>query len=154
MTLTIVQQIDAATKDALKSGEKERLSTLRLMRSELKNKEIAARGKGPEGPLDDAAAAACLAHMIKQRQESADIYAANNRPELAAKEVAEISYIKEFLPEPLSVAELDAAIEAAVQKVGATSPKEMGAVIAELKAQWGARLDARLAAEKVKTRLG
>lgn len=133
-------QINNSLKDAMKSGEKLKLSTLRLVNAAIKNADIEARGGGKE-PLDDAAILSLLQKLIKQRQESAVLYEKGGRGELAAGELAEIKVIEGFLPKQMSDAEVDAAIKAAVAESGAASVKDMGKVIGSLRGKYAGQMD-------------
>ena len=149
--MSIRPRLQDAIKEAMKARDAERLSALRLMSSTLKDREIALRGEGAEiGAADELTV---LAKMVKQRQESAKVYAEGNRPELAEKELAEIRVIEEFLPKQLSGAEADAAIAAAVAETGATSVKDMGRVMAALKARYTGQMDFGAVGALIKARL-
>jgi len=138
--MSIRDDINAAMKAALKAGDAERLSAVRLIMAKLKDADIAARPRGVDR-LTDEEVLALLRGMIKPRREAIELYEKGGRPELAAKEQAEISVIEEFLPRALNEAEMRAAATAAVAATGATSSKDMGRVMAALKAQHGAALD-------------
>lgn len=127
-------------KDAMKAGDKRKLSTIRLIQSALKDKDIEARGLGKEATSDDDILA-LLQKMVKQRQESASIYAQNGREELAAQENEEIAVISEFLPKQLDEAEMRGAIRAEIAETGAASVKDMGKVIAALRGKYAGRMD-------------
>jgi uncharacterized protein YqeY len=145
-------QINNSLKDAMKSGEKLKLSTLRLVNAAIKNADIEARGGG-KGPLDDAALLGLFQKMIKQRQESVELYEKGGRPELAANERGEIEVIQGFLPKQMSDAEVDAAIKAAIAESGAASVKDMGKVIAALRAKYAGQMDFGKASGAVKAAL-
>jgi len=145
-------QINNALKDAMKSGDKLKLSTLRLVSAAIKNADIEARGGGKE-PLDDAAILSLLQKLIKQRQESAVLYEKGGRGELAAGELAEIKVIEGFLPKQMSDAEVEAAIKAAVAETGAASVKDMGKVIAVLRGKYAGQMDFGKASGLVKAAL-
>ena len=145
-------QINDALKDAMKSGEKLKLSTLRLVNAAIKNADIEARGGG-KGPLDDAALLGLLQKMIKQRQESVELYEKGGRAELAAGERGEIEVIQGFLPKQMSDAEVDAAIKAAIAETGAASVKDMGKVIAILRGKYAGQMDFGKASGQVKAAL-
>jgi len=146
--MSLKTDISQAMKEAMKAKESVRLGTVRMILSAIKNKEIDA---GAE--LDDAAVTAVLSTLAKQRREAAEAFRVGGRAELAEKEEAELAVIQTFLPAPLSEAELDALIEAAVAECGATSMKEMGAVMKLVSAQSTGRADGRLVSERVKARL-
>jgi uncharacterized protein YqeY len=145
-------QINNAVKDAMKSGEKLKLSTLRLVNAAIKNADIEARGGG-KGPLDDAALLSLFQKMIKQRQESVELYEKGGRPELAANERGEIEVIQGFLPKQMSDAETEAAIKAAIAESGAASVKDMGKVIAALRGKYAGQMDFSKASGLVKAAL-
>jgi uncharacterized protein len=139
-------------KAALKSGDKVSLGTIRLIISEMKNKDVEARGAGKaEASPDDILG--MLQKMIKQRQESVAIFEANARPELAEAEKAEIVVISSFLPQQMSDAEIQAAIAAAITETGAASMKDMGKVVASLRAQFAGQMDFGKASGMVKAAL-
>ena len=141
-----------ATRTAMKAREPARVSALRMISAGLKDREIAARGEGTVMTVGDQLA--FLGKMVKQRQESIRAYEAGHRPELAAKELAEIAVIEEFLPRQLGEAEVAAAIAAAVAEVGAATVKDMGRVMAALKARYTGQMDFGAAGAKIKARLG
>jgi uncharacterized protein YqeY len=145
-------QINNGVKDAMKSGEKLKLSTLRLVNAAIKNADIEARGGG-KGPLDDAALLGLFQKMIKQRQESVELYEKGGRPELAANERGEIEVIQGFLPKQMADAEVEAAIKAAIAETGAASVKDMGKVIASLRAKYAGQMDFGKASGMVKAAL-
>lgn len=148
------ERLQAATKDAMRGREQQRLSALRLIAAAIKDREIALRGeKGQDAALSDADLTALLAKMIKQRQESARAYEEGGRLELAEKEQAEVALIQEFLPRQLTGAEADAAIAEAVAATGATGLRDMGAVMAELRARHAGQMDFAAVGPRVKARL-
>lgn len=132
--------INNALKLAMKAHEDRRVSTLRMVNSTLKNADIEARGQG-KGPLTDDELKSLLQKMIKQRQESVELYEKGNRPELAAQEREEIAIIAAYLPKQMSDAEAQAAIAAVVKDVGAASMKDMGKVMAALKERHAGEMD-------------
>jgi uncharacterized protein YqeY len=147
------QQIAEGYKAALKAGDKRRTATLRAINAALKDKDIEARGQG-KGPLDEAAILALVQKMVKQREESLAIYTQAGRSDLATVESEEIEILSEFLPKAMSEAEVDNAIRAAIAKTGAAGGKDMGKVIASLKADYPGRIDFGKASAKVKAALG
>lgn len=148
-------KINAALKDAMRAKEVDRLSTLRLINAAIKDKDIAMRGTAEEADgLSTDDVMAIMSRMVKQRQESARAYEEGGRLELAEKELAEIKFIEEFLPKQLSEEEAEAAVDAAIAEVGATNIRDMGKVMAELKAQFTGRMDFGKAGPMVKNRLG
>jgi len=146
--MSLKTDISQAMKEAMKAKDSVRLGTVRMILSAVKNKEIDA---GAE--LDDAALIAVLSTLAKQRREAAEAFRAGGRPELAEKEEAELAVIQDFLPAPLSDAELDALIEAAVTECGASSMRDMGAVMKLVSAKTTGRADGRTVSERVKARL-
>jgi len=145
------EKITADLKTAMKAGDRARVDALRLINAGLKDKDIEARGAGKTLSEDDVLA--LLQKMIKSRQESLDIYEKNNRPELADKERFEIAVISSYLPSQMSEAEVADAIHAAVAELGATSIKDMGKVVAALKAKYAGRMDFGNASAVVKAAL-
>jgi hypothetical protein len=146
-------EISDGYKAAMKAGDKRRTATLRAINAAIKDKDIEARGLGKE-PLADADVLALLQKMVKQREESLGIYDKAGREDLAVVEREEIAILSEFLPKGLSEAEVDAAIKAAIEKTGASGGKDMGKVIASLKADYPGRIDFGKASAKVKAALG
>ena len=147
------ETITAALRHATKAQHKRRISTLRLMSAAIKDRDIAARTAG-KGEATDAELLELLAKMIKQREESEKIYADAGRAELAKQEAEEIIIIREFLPTQLSGEAVDKAIADAIAKTGASSVKDMGKVMAELKAHYAGQMDFARASALVKTKLG
>lgn len=138
-------------KAAMRAGDAARVSTLRMIQAKLKDTNIAAR---PGPPVDEAGIIAMLRGMAKSRAESVGMYRQGGREELAAKEEAEIAVIESFLPQQMDEAAMAAAIDAAVAETGAASVKEMGKVMAALRAKHAATLDMAKAGPMVKARLG
>ncbi len=139
-------------KEAMKAQEKLKVSTIRMVQAKLKDKDIEARGLGKgEATADEILA--LLQKMIKERNESAEIYANNARPELAEQEVAEAAIIAAFLPAQMAEAEVTAAITAEIAELGAASMKDMGKVVAGLKAKYSGRMDFGKASGMVKAAL-
>ena len=148
-------RVNAALKDAMKSKEVDRLSTLRLINAAIKDKDIALRGTADEeAGVGDADVLAILGRMVKQRQESARAYEEGGRLELAEKELLEIKVIEEFLPTQLNEDEAAAAVDAAIAEVGASSIRDMGKVMAVLKAKFTGQMDFGKAGPMVKAKLG
>jgi hypothetical protein len=152
--MAIRDEVGAAVKDAMRAKDAARLSTLRMIGAAIKDRDIALRGEGAEGPATEADLMALLGKMIKQRQESARAYAAGGRAELAAKEEAEIAVIEGFLPRQLTGDEVEAAIAAAIAATGAASIRDMGRVMADLRARHAGQMDFGAAGALVKARLG
>jgi uncharacterized protein YqeY len=138
-------------KAAMKAGDKRRLATIRMIQAALKDRDIEARGAGKTVSDDDILA--MLQKMVKSRQESADIYAKAGRPELEQQEREEIAIIGEFLPKQMGDEEVGAAIDAAIAETGAASMKDMGKVVAALKAKHAGQMDFARASALVKARL-
>lgn len=147
------EQISEGYKAAMKAGDKRRTATLRAINAAIKDKDIDARGQGKPA-LSEADIVALITKMVKQREESAGIYSANGRPELEEVEREEIAILNEFLPKALSEAEVEAAIQDAIAKTGAAGGKDMGKVIAQLKADYPGKIDFGKASAKVKAALG
>ena len=144
--------IAEAVKTAMKSGDKARLSALRMISARIKDLDLAAQGAGkPEASQTELSEA--LAKMVKQRRESIAQFTAGKRPDLVAQEEAEIIVIEGYLPKGLSAAEAAAAIEAVVTETGAASQKDMGKVMALLKERFAGRMDFSAASAAVKSRL-
>jgi uncharacterized protein YqeY len=127
-------------KDAMKAGDKRRLSTVRLVQAALKDKDIEARGAG-RGQASDEDILGLLQKMIKQRQESAGIYEEAGRAELAAQEREEAAIIAAYLPQQMDEAEMRAAVTAAIAATGAGSVKDMGKVIGALRGRYAGQMD-------------
>jgi uncharacterized protein YqeY len=147
------ETINAALRAATKAQQKRRISTLRLISAAIKDRDIAARTAG-KTEATDAELLELLAKMIKQREESEKIYADAGRAELAQQEAEEIAIIREFLPKQISERDVEKAIADAIAKVGASSIKDMGKVMAELKAKYAGQMDFAKASALVKAKLG
>ncbi len=147
------ETISEGYKTALKAGDKRRTATLRSINAAIKDKDIEARGLGKD-PLSDGDLIVLLQKMIKQREESLGIYEKAGRDDLAVVEREEIAILTEFVPAGMSEAEIEAAIAAAIAKTGAAGAKDMGKVIASLKADYPGRIDFGKASAKVKAALG
>ena len=138
-------------KTAMRAGDSARVSTLRMVQAKLKDTDIAAR---PGPPVDEAGIIAMLRGMAKSRRESVELYRQGNRPELAEKEEAEIAVIEAFLPQQMDEAAMRAAVQDAVAEAGAATVKDMGKVMAVLRAKHAASLDMAKAGPLVKAALG
>ncbi len=147
------ETITEGYKTALKAGDKRRTATLRSINAAIKDKDIEARGLGKD-PLSDGDLIVLLQKMIKQREESLGIYEKAGRDDLAVVEREEIAILTEFVPAGMSDAEIEAAIAAAIAKTGAAGAKDMGKVIASLKADYPGRIDFGKASARVKAALG
>ena len=144
--------INTALKDAMKAGDAKRVSTLRLVNSSIKNADIDARGQG-KPPLSDADLLGLFQKMIKQRQESVELYDKGGRAELAAQEREEIAIISAYLPKQMSDDDVKKAIAAAIAETGAAGMKDMGKVIAVLRAKYAGQMDFGKASGLVKAAL-
>ena len=142
-------QLATQLKEAMKAKDSERLSTVRLIQAAIKDRDIANRGAGKEQASDDEILQ-ILAKMVKQRDESAKIYEENSRPELAAKERAEITVIQDFMPKQLSEGEVRANVSAVIAETGAVGAKDMGKVMAALKERYAGQMDFAKASATVK----
>ena len=143
------QRITDELKEAMKAGDKVKLGVLRMVQAALKDKDIEARGNG-KAPLPDTELAALLQKMIKQRVESADIYAQAGRSDLEAQERAEAAIITNFLPKQLTEQEMKDAVEEAVKEIGASTIKDMGKVVSILKEKYAGQMDFGKASSIVK----
>lgn len=152
-------RVKAALQDALRSKDPVRLATLRLIQAAIKDRDIAARAvdesvdSRDHAQADETQILQLLAKMIRQRDESASVYEEAGRLELADRERAEIAVIEEFLPQPLSAEEVDAAIAETVTDVGARDIRDMGRVMQALKAAYPGRMDFGRVSALVKTTL-
>lgn len=144
--------INNAVKEAMKAKEERKLSTLRMVNSSIKNADIEARGQGKQ-PLSDEDILGLLQKMIKQRQESVELYDKGGRAELAAQEREEIAVISAYLPKQMSDDEVKAAIAATIKDTGAAGMKDMGKVIGALKAKYAGQMDFGKASGLVKAAL-
>ncbi|MBM3520521.1 MAG: GatB/YqeY domain-containing protein [Alphaproteobacteria bacterium] len=147
--------INAALKEAMKAGDKRRISTLRLMNSAIKDKDINSRTEGHDSALTpDSGLVDLFAKMVKQRQESIAVYEQGNRADLAQQEREEIAIIQSYMPKQLSDDEAKAAVAAIIKEVAAASVKDMGKVMATLKAKYAGQMDMAKAGGIVKSLLG
>lgn len=147
------EQVNTALKQAMKEKDTARLATLRLINAAIKDQDIARRGADGDTDLSDADIMAILGKMTKQRQESVRAYEEGGRLDLAEREQQEIGIIAEFLPRPLDEAEVDAAIDKAIQDTGATSIRDMGKIMGRLKEKYTGQMDFGAVGPKVKERL-
>ena len=146
--------INDALKVAMKTGDKRRVSTLRLMNSAIKDKDINSRTEGHDSALtSDQGLVDLFAKMVKQRQESVAVFEQGGRPELAQAEREEIAIIQSFMPKQLSDEEARAAVAAVIKEAGAASVKDMGKVMAALKAKYAGQMDMAKAGAIVKALL-
>jgi uncharacterized protein YqeY len=147
------EEIQAALKDAIKNGRSKEVGTLRLITAALKDRDIAARGKGNQDGIGDDEFLSMLQTMIKQRRESAKLYREGNREELAEAEEAEIETIRCFMPEEMDEAAVNDAITAAMKEIGAESIKDMGKVMGLLKERHAGQMDFAAVSGLIKERL-
>ncbi len=141
--------INNALKDAMKARDERRVSTLRLMNAAIKNADIEARGASKQ-PLNEAELLSLFQKMIKQRQESVELYDKGGRPELAKHENEEIEIIAAYLPKQMSDAEAGAAISTIIQEINAQTMKDMGRVMAALRERFAGTMDFGKASAKIK----
>jgi hypothetical protein len=134
------EKFNEALKEAMKSGDKRKVATLRLINSALKDRDIEARGLGKERTSDDEILQ-LLQKMIKQRNDSIEAFDKAGRTDLATQEREEKAIIEAYLPSQMSADDVRAAAKAAVAAVGAASVKDMGKVMTELKAKYAGRMD-------------
>ena len=146
--------INEAVKDAMRSKEKLRLSTLRLINAAIKDKDIALRMEDRPDGVSSSEILQILGKMVKQRQESARAYEEGGRLELAQQELSEIKIIEEFLPRQLSDKDVAKAIEEVISDIGATSIRDMGKVMASLKETYTGQMDFGQVGAKIKSLLG
>jgi len=142
-----------ALKTAMKSKDERSVATLRLILAALKDRDIAAKGKGNRDGISDDEILGLLQSMIKQRRESIELYEKGGRMELAQAEAEEIAVIEGFLPEQMSDADVAEAIDAAIKDAGAETLKDMGKVMGVLKEKFAGRMDFAKASARVKDRL-
>ena len=147
--MTIGEKVQTDIVVAMKAKEEHKLTTLRMVKSALRNKEIDKRA-----PLTEAEETQILTTLIKQRKDSAEQFTKGNRPELAEKERGEIAIIERFLPKQLSEAELEAAVAAVIAEIGAQGMKDMGRIMAALKERHAGQMDGAKASQIVKRSLG
>ena len=147
--MTLTEQIQKDMIAAMKSKEEEKLSTLRMMKSAVKNKEIDKRA-----PLDDKEVLAVLSTMIKQRKDSVEQFTKGNRPELAAKEAREITLIESYMPKSAGEEQITAAVKTTIAEMGSPTMKDMGTVMKAVMAKFAdVRVDGKVVSETVKREL-
>ena len=147
-------QISEALKSSMKAKEKRATSTLRLILAAMKDRDIAARGKGGDDEISEDEILGMLQKMIKQRHESIEFYKQGGRLDLAKEEAEEIEIIERFLPKRLDENETTAAISAVIDELGAANIKDMGRTMAALKQSYAGRMDFSKVSTIVKQRLG
>ncbi|MGA7262422.1 MAG: GatB/YqeY domain-containing protein [Stellaceae bacterium] len=141
-------------KEAMKARESRTVSTVRLILAGLKERDVAARGQGNSEGGSQAEIQRMLQAMIKQRRESIALYRQGNRPDLADQENEEIAVIESFLPRQLDEGEIEAAVKAAMSETGATTPKDLGKVMAALREHHAGVIDLGRAGAIVRRLLG
>ena len=147
--MSISEQIQQDMVQAMKARDERRLSTLRLVKSALKNKEIDKRA-----PLDDHEALQVLGTLIKQRKDSVEQFTKGGRQDLADKETAEIALIETYMPKAMGDEEIAAAVRATIAEMGSPTMKDMGAVMKNVMAKFaGARVDGKVVSDTVKREL-
>jgi uncharacterized protein YqeY len=147
-TMSLKERITEDMKSAMRSGEKERLGQIRMLQAAIKQREVDERIV-----LDDAQVTAVLEKMIKQRREAITQFEAGGRADLAAKEITEIALLQGYLPEQLAPAELEALVAAAITESGAATVKDMGKVMALVKARAAGRADMGAVSALIKSKL-
>ncbi len=146
--MSLKERITEDMKSAMRSGEKERLGQIRMLQAAIKQREVDERIV-----LDDAQVTAVLEKMIKQRREAITQFEAGGRADLAAKEITEIALLQGYLPEQLAPAELEALVAAAITESGAATVKDMGKVMALVKARAAGRADMGAVSALIKSKL-
>jgi uncharacterized protein YqeY len=147
--MSLKDRIQQEMKDAMRSGDKPRLGTIRLILAAIKQKEVDERTE-----LGDAEVTAVLDRMAKQRRESISQFEKAGRDDLVQQEAGELALIQEYLPEQLSESEIDALIDAAIADTGATTIRDMGKVMGQLKPKLQGRADMGAVSARIKARLG
>ena len=148
------ERFNEVLKDAMRAKDQAKVGTIRMILAGVKDRDIAARPQGNAGGIDDGAILNLLRSMIKQRQESAEMYRLGARQDLVDKENAEIAVIESFMPQQMSDDEVRAAVAAVVAETGAASIKDMGKVMAELRARHAGVMDFAKAGPLVTAALG
>ncbi len=147
--MTIPEQIQKDMVEAMKARDERRLSTLRMVKSALKNKEIDKRA-----PLDDREALQVLSTLVKQRKDSIEQFTKGGRKDLADKEAAEIALIETYMPKAVGEGEITATVRATIAEMGSPTMKDMGSVMKNVMAKFaGARVDGKIVSETVKEEL-
>jgi len=144
------EQLGTALKEAMKASDRKRTGTLRLVLAALKDRDIAGRTAESREGISDDEILSLLAKLIKQREDSIELYEKGGRPELAAAEREEIAIIREYMPKQMDAEEAKAAIAAVIAELGAASMKDMGKVMAALKERFAGKMDFAKASAAVK----
>lgn len=148
------QQFNEALKTAMLARDSRTTSTVRLIVAALKDRDIAARGRGVTDGISDDEVLQMLQQMVKQRRESITLYEQGARLDLAQQEIEEIEIIGRFLPKQMSESEMTAAVSGVLSEIGATSLKDMGRAMAVLKERFAGSMDFTKASAMVKAKLG
>lgn len=148
------EDINQALKSAMKAKDQRATSTLRLILAAIKDRDIAARGQGNPDGISDADVMKVLQTMVKQRQESIELYHKGGRQDLVEQESQEIRIIRDFLPEQMSEAETAAAVAETARELGASGLKDMGRTMAALRERYAGRMDFAKASAQLKNLLG
>ena len=151
--MSLRARLSTDLKEAMKAKDTMRLSTLRLISAAIKDRDISLRGEGEDRELTDAEITSILTRMVKQRQDSARAYEEGGRLELVERELAEVKVIEGYLPRQLTETETQAAIEAEIKALGASSIRDMGRVMNALKARYTGQMDFGVVGPMVKARL-
>ena len=153
--MSLREKLSADMKEAMKAGDKKKLGAVRLMLSAIKEKDINSRTEGHDSALiTDAGILDVMAKMVKQRQDSITAFEAGGRPDLAQNEKDELAVIQSYMPKQMDEVEAKAAVAEVIKLVGATTVKDMGKVMAELKARFSGQMDMGKAGAIVKALLG
>lgn len=147
------EQLSEAYKTALKAKEQQTVSTVRLINAALKDRDIAARERGITDGIDDTEILLMLQQMIKQRRDSIAMYEQGGRLDLVEQEQSEISVIERFMPQQLTGADMEKAIQSLIEELGASSIKDMGRTMAALKERYAGQMDFAKASGMVKSHL-
>jgi len=146
--MSLKEQLSLDMKEAMKAKQAERLSTIRQLRSAIKNKEIEQRKE-----LDDDGVISVIGTLVKQRREAAQMYSDNDRPELAAKEETELQVLQHYLPAQLSEEEISEIVSQVISEIGATSMKEMGKVMPQVMARTKGAAEGKIVNQIVREQL-
>ena len=146
-------ELSGSLKEAMKAKDEQRVSTLRLILAALKDRDIAARGKGQSEPVSDSEILEMLTKMIRQRRDSIKMYEEGGRVDLAEREQGEIDVIETFLPKQLTEEEIRAAATAVIAELGAAGLKDMGRTMSEMKQRYAGQMDPGKASTVVKALL-
>jgi uncharacterized protein YqeY len=149
--MTLSERLDSDLKDAMRAKDAAKLGVLRMLKSALKYAAI--EKSGAEGKLDDAATTQVIRKQVKQRQDSIESFEKGGRPELVAKEKAELEILNSYLPQSLGAEELAKLVRDAIAEVGATSKAQMGAVMKDVQAKAAGRADGKTLSQEVQKQL-